>query len=226
LKIPAVFRFIYITSFLLCLQISLYSLEVNMLSLWKLQIPGPEEILDLQNYSSEYFRITNKNEICFSLNAAEKGATENAKYVRSELRHILNWSISESHALEGEVRVDSNAEPDKVTVAQIHGITQSGENAPPLLRLALNKGILVAFIKTDNSGEKTDSVVLKKNLTGRYFSYKIEVQKGTMKITVDNDLKITRDLNFWKFNNYFKAGCYPQAVKGNVKVYYRKLSVY
>ena len=34
---------------------------------WKLQIPGPKEIKDLKNYSSEYFYLNKAKEMCFHL---------------------------------------------------------------------------------------------------------------------------------------------------------------
>src|SRR6516162_1997348 len=55
---------------------------------WKLQIPGPKEIKTLTNYSSPYFHLNADNEMCFHLDAAEKGTTPNSHYVRSELRHL------------------------------------------------------------------------------------------------------------------------------------------
>jgi len=43
------------------------------LSSWKLQIPGPKEIKDLQGYSSDYFEKTPDGWIVFHIDAAEKG---------------------------------------------------------------------------------------------------------------------------------------------------------
>ena len=44
-------------------------------------------------------------------------------------------------------------------------------------------------------------------------------------IHVDNLQKFSRSIAYWKFPNYFKAGCYPQATKGTTEVFFRKLSV-
>ena len=55
---------------------------------WKLQVPGPLEVKNLRNYASGYFFLNASREMCFSLDAAEKGTTPNTKYVRSELRHL------------------------------------------------------------------------------------------------------------------------------------------
>lgn len=191
---------------------------------WKLQVPGPREIKLLQKFSSEHFHLNEKKEMCFQLDAAEKGATENAHFVRSELRHLLDWSTGETHSLSGEFRVRSNLTPDKVTALQIHGITDRGGDAPPLLRIAVTNGDLVAFVKTDNDGEQTESVPLKRGVKDGWVKVKVVVKNGQLKISVDQELKLQRSLTFWKFKNYFKAGCYPQATQGKVEVFFRKLS--
>src|SRR5262249_26385086 len=106
------------------------------LSNWKLQIPGPRDIKDLKKYSSEYFYLNPEKEMCFHLDASEKGSTKNSHYVRTELRHLPEWNVTERHILSGEFRVISQLSPNKVTVLQIHGIEDDGGKAPPLLRIA------------------------------------------------------------------------------------------
>ena len=191
---------------------------------WKLQIPGPKEIKKLQGYSSDYFHMNAAKEMCFCLDAAEKGTTPNAHYVRSELRHLPNWKTGETHVMSGEFRVVSKLTPDKVTALQIHGITSDGQDAPPLLRIAVNHGDLVAALKTDSEGEsKTEMITLKKQLGSGWVKVDVTVKRKVLTIAVDNQVKLTRDLGFWKFDNYFKAGCYPQATQGTVEVMFRKL---
>ena len=192
---------------------------------WKLQIPGPFEIKQLAGYSSPYFFLSKSREMVFHLDAAEKGPTPNTKYVRSELRHLPNWHINEPHSLSAEVKVISHLDPDKVTVMQIHGIQDDGSDAPPLLRIALNHGDLVAMIKPDNEGERTDSIPLKKGVGANWFKVEIAVKSRSLVITVDGQQKLTHSLAYWKYPNYFKAGCYPQAVQGTADVFFRKLSV-
>jgi len=194
---------------------------------WKLQIPGPSEVKgkDLENYASGYFFLNAEREMCFSLDAAEKGTTPNTKYVRSELRHLQDWTVDGVHTLSGEVRVVSSLKPSKVTVLQIHGITPEGDNAPPLLRVALNDGDLYAVIKTDPAGTKTESTLLKRKVGTGYVSVSVHVDHGTLSVAVDGEKKASRDVSSWKFSNYFKAGCYPQATEGNVQVFFRKLTV-
>ncbi len=192
---------------------------------WKLQIPGPKEIKALQGYSSSYFHLNKEKEMCFQLDAAEKGTTPNAHSVRSELRHLPNWKSSETHTMSAEVRAISHLKPDKVTVLQIHGITEQNDDAPPLLRIALQKGDLVAVIKTTPDGDKNDSVTLKKGVGTSFVKVEVIVKGGQLKIAVDHQEKVNRSLSFWPFPNYFKAGCYPQATEGTVEVMFRSLSV-
>jgi len=190
---------------------------------WKLQVPGPLEVKDLRSYSSGYFFLNESKEMVFSLDAAEKGTTPNTHYVRSELRHLPNWTVDASHTLTGELRVVSHLQPDKLTVLQIHGIMQDGDNAPPLLRIALNHGDLYAAVKAENSGDKTDMVLLKPGVKTEYVKVAITVKGGQLRIAVDGQEKLVRDLSYWKFSNYFKAGLYPQATKGTAQVYFRSL---
>jgi hypothetical protein len=191
---------------------------------WKLQIPGPREIKAVQNYSSEYFNLNADKEMCFHLNAAEKGTTPDAHFVRSELRHLPNWRTSESHALSAEVHVISNLKPDKVTVVQIHGVTAQGADAPPLLRVAVNHGDLVAVIKTTSEGDVNDTVTLMKGLGTQSVTIDVAVKAKQLAISVNGEEKLSRSLDYWKFLNYFKAGCYPQTTEGTVDVMFRKLT--
>ena len=190
---------------------------------WKLQVPGPIEVKDLRNYSSGYFFLNGSREMCFSLDAAEQGTTPNTKYVRSELRHLPDWTLDGSHTLTGEVRVISHLQPDKLTVLQIHGITPAGDNAPPLLRIAVENGDLYADVKGDAEGEKTDKVLLKPGVKSGYVKVAIIVKGHQLRVLVDGQEKLARDLSYWKFSNYFKAGLYPQATQGTAQVFFRKL---
>lgn len=194
------------------------------LSHWKLTMPGPKEIKKLQNYSSGYFDLNADREMGFHLNAAEKGATPNAHYVRSELRHLPNWWPSESHSLSAEVRVVSHLKPDKVTVVQIHGITPEGGDVPPLLRIAVENGDLFAIIKTTDAGDVNDKTLLVKGLGEKFVQIDVAVKEDTMQIRINGEEKVKRSLAFWKHPNYFKAGCYPQATEGTVDVMFRRLT--
>jgi hypothetical protein len=194
------------------------------LKTWKLQIPGPQDIRNLQDYSSGYFKLNSDKEMWFHLNAAEKGVTPGAKYVRSELRHLPNWKVTEPHSMSAELRAISNLKPDKLTVLQIHGITESGGDAPPLLRVAINYGDLVAVIQTGNGRRDNETIVLTKGLRDKPVKIDVIVKAEQLKINVNGEEKISRSLAFWKYANYFKAGCYPQATEGTAEVVFRTLT--
>ena len=199
------------------------------LSEWKITLPGPKEIKDLEGYSSDYFYLNAEKEMCFQLDASEKGTTPNAKYVRSELRHLPNWRTDESRALSAEVRAASSLDPDKVTVVQIHGITEDKKDAPPLLRIALQDGDLWALLKTTSRNEKNspeEKILLRGALGESFVKIDVRVEGGELSIAVDGEEKLRRNLGFWKYLNYFKAGCYPQATQGVAHVVFRHLAVH
>jgi Alginate lyase len=191
---------------------------------WKPQIPGPREVRNLAGHASDYFYLDGNRAMVFHLNAAEAGTTANAHLVRSELRHLPNWDNAGNHTLSAEVRVESRQRPDKVTVVQVHSITRDGKNAPPLLRIAVNNGDLVAIVKTTSEGDRNDTVMLIKGLASDYAKLEVTVDSGRLQVRVNDEKKLERSLGFWKFNNYFKAGAYPQATEGRVDVVFRKLS--
>jgi hypothetical protein len=192
---------------------------------WKLQIPGPKDVKNLEGYASEYFDLNGDGEMCFRLDAADKGTTENTRYVRSELRHLPNWRVNETRTLSAVLRAVSRLKPDKLTVLQIHGMKDDGGNAPPLLRVALQSGDLVALLKIDREGKKEEKVSLMKGLGDGLVTLQITVQAGQLGISVNGSEIARRDLSFWPYLNYFKAGCYPQATKGTAEVMFRQLSV-
>lgn len=193
---------------------------------WKLDIPGPVEIRNLDGYADPHFYLNRSGEMTFHLDAAEQGHTPNTKFVRSELRHLPEWDQTGHHALTAVVRATSGFVPDKVTVVQIHGMTRDRKNAPPLLRVALNNGNLVAFIKTDAVGETNDVITLVKDLGSRPVRIDVIVEGGHLRILADNQPKVNRPLAFWPYLNYFKAGCYPQATRGSGDVFFSRLSAY
>ena len=195
------------------------------LSKWKLQIPGPREVKNLNDYSSDYFSLTSENDLHFHLDSSEKGTTPHAHFVRSELRHLVIWKTEESRYLAGEFKIVSKVNPDKMTFMQIHGILENGKDAPPLLRIAINNGDLIAALKSDSEGKKTDMIILKPLVKLDYIKVEIRLKNKELKIFVDDQLKLNRNLNFWNYLNYFKVGCYPQATSGVVDVFLRNLKV-
>jgi hypothetical protein len=190
---------------------------------WKLDIPGPKEIKELKDYSSDYFQLNPDRQLCFHLDASEKGSTPNSHYVRSELRHLPNWTVGENHQLTAELKATFALKPEKLTVLQIHGMLPDRKNAPPLLRVAYAKKDLVAILKTDNEGKKNENIILLKDLGDAWVKIDVVVESGSLKIRVNDEEKLNRNISYWEFPSYFKAGCYPQATEGTADVTFRKL---
>jgi hypothetical protein len=192
---------------------------------WKLQIPGPVEVKNLNNYKSNYFSMAPDSSVCFHLNAAEKGTTKNAHFVRSELRHLENWDTNGSHNLKAKIKISCNLTEYEVTVMQIHGITSTGENAPPLLRIALKNGNLYAFLKTDNEGKTGDKHLLASNLYNQFFTAEILFEHNIIIIKVNNQTVFNKNIDYWTYDNYFKLGCYPQMTKGVFEIFIKDILV-
>lgn len=198
------------------------------LSHWKLQIPGPKDIIPIGDYTSKYFNYGTGGEMIFWVNSSEKGTTPNSSYVRSELREMLdpkdskiNWTLKGIHTITADILVKTNT--PQVTVLQIHGIGKNGESVPPLLRLAVMDGDLYAWLKTDSKGEKTEKILLQKGI-GKFIA-EIVIKDSQLAIKINGETRITRNISYWKYYNYFKAGNYPQATSGISEVTFYKLEV-
>ena len=192
---------------------------------WKLQIPGPKDITDLESYSSKYFCLNENKEMVFQLDASEKGTTKNTVFVRSELRHLKNWQINENHKMSATLQVVSNLDPDKITVLKIHGFTSAGEYAPTLLRIAKNNNRLIAFLNVSSKPKDIRSYVLVEGLEENFFYCEIIIKNSILTVKINDVEKLRRDVSYWMYSSYFKAGCYPQSHNGTVKVIFRKLEV-
>lgn len=197
------------------------------LNQWKLQIPGPKDVTELADYTSQFFYLNDRKQMCFWVDCAAEGTTENSNYVRSELRHLPNWRIADdgTRTLSATMRVDSRADPDKVTVMQIHGTSEDGDNVPPLLRIALNGGTLSAFLKATTDSKSTDSTVLLPLVGLDPFTCTLTVKQRVLTISANNVDVLSQDISYWPYLNYFKAGCYPQSHRGTVNVYFDALNV-
>ena len=192
---------------------------------WKLQIPGPLDVKELNNYTNSHFFLASDTTLCFNLNAAEQGHTENTHYVRSELRHELNWATDTKHEILARVKVTTNQTNYQVTVVQIHGITLDNQNAPPLLRIAMFNGDVYAYLKSDVSGVKTEKILLASDIKEKYFDVKVKMEDSHLRVSINGRESLHKQLYYWNFNNYFKLGCYPQGVQGVFKIYFKSFWV-
>lgn len=194
--------------------------RAQALSAWTLQVPGPLTVQDPDNYASRYFRRLGGGKLWFAVDCAEHGSTRNSEFVRSELRHRANWAASAGtrRMLAARISVNSHANPNRVTVMQIHGIAPDGSNAPPLLRVAAENGDLIAHIKSDADGNATERIRIAEGIKGAPFDCAIDVDGSMLAVAINNGQTVQRNLSFWRWANYFKIGCYPQAHDGVVEV--------
>jgi len=55
------------------------------------------------------------------------------------------------------------------------------------------------------------------------FECTIKIENQHLIISVNDSPKVNKNISFWKYSNYFKAGCYPQALRGKINVTFKAL---
>ncbi len=195
---------------------------------WNLQYPsGTEEggminagvTEELKNrYFSLYTDAEGKNYMRFSLDASDKGKSKNGSSVRSELRHLNEWTLADKTSLEYTFFLTStDFSSAKFTVGQF--LQKCDKKDSPLCRIEVENGMITAKVNNyERDGTtKTD---------GKTHNYSLgsilQKQEVTIKIAVDNKvLNLYRDgkkyatHNFHEnvestYENYYKAGIYYQ----------------
>lgn len=167
----------------------------------------------------------------FELQDTDKMAFyQTGSLMRSELRYLNNWfahnSIQVAHA---NVQIISQT-CDQVTILQIHDDANPGVgDGPnkPLLRIYrhLNKtptDHIWAVIKTDTTGNNNEHIDLGTTPVG-YFDIDIIINNGLMEFVVNGTSIATRDVSYWTFPSYWKAGAYLQDA-GEATVYFNELT--
>ena len=81
----------------------------------------------------------------------------------------------------------------------------------------------MAVIKTTVAGDRNDTVMLQRGLEDSPAKVEVRVQSSQMTIAVNGEVKASRNLSFWTFPNYWKAGIYPQAHAGIAEVVFYRL---
>lgn len=206
--------------------------DVVDLNHWKLQFRGPTDVaarLLVNGFTNQYFYFEPvSGNMKFRVDASEGGSTAHSIFVRSELREQMkagsdaeNWSVQTgTHILKSRLKLmSSTLNPNKVTVLQIHGYPSE---APPLMRIAFEEGSLYVHCKGDNMGQKESKVNL-----GNYTDYldcEVRVENQHLIIAINDQEKFNKNIDYWTWTNYFKAGAYPQSHAGIVNVEFQKLA--
>lgn len=134
---------------------------------------------------------------------------------RTELRYEENWDLTEANR-SMHARIDIAEQTcQQVTVLQIHDDANAGSGPnKPLLRIYKHNGRvptnhLWAAIKTNAGGITTEHVDLGED-PGGYFTCDIRLVDGNMIIDFQGEEKVNRDVSFWTYPSYWKAGVYLQ----------------
>ncbi|MGJ8696374.1 MAG: polysaccharide lyase family 7 protein [Verrucomicrobiaceae bacterium] len=181
------------------------------------QAASKQELID--GYCSSWFELLDTDKMAFYQTGA---------LMRSELRYLENWFAHTSfQAAHANVRIISQT-CDQVTILQIHDDANVGPGPnKPLLRIYRHLAKtptdhIWAAIKTDATGDNTTHVDLGPTPAG-YFDCDVAINAGTMQIAINGTTLDTRDISYWTFPSYWKAGAYLQDA-GEATVYFNELT--
>ncbi len=177
----------------------------------KLQAPtsstqAQNDVLNDGYTHPQYFYVVDGDKIRFNQSGDSR---------RTELRNETNWDLTQSNrSLHGRLDIVEQT-CDQVTVLQIHDDANAGDGPnKPLLRIYKHNAKdpinhIWAAIKTNEGGIATEHVLLGED-PGGYFNCDIRLVDGRMIIDFEGDEKVNRDVSFWTWPSYWKAGVYLQ----------------
>ena len=172
----------------------------------------------MDGYTSSQFYVVEGDKIAFN---------QSGQSNRTELRHETNWDLTAGdRSFHGRLKFVKQT-CDQVTVVQIHDDANAGSGPnKPLLRIYkhLTKSPtnhLWAAIKTDMGGVNTTHVDLGL-APDDYFDWDVLLENGDLIININGVEKARKDVSFWTFPSYWKAGVYLQN-EGEATVYFDKL---
>lgn len=197
-------------------------------SAWTLQYPSgsvEQGMLSAQitnDFKSKYFSLyeneSGNKYMRFSLDASDQGKSKNGSSVRSELRHLKEWKLSDSASLSYTFYLTStDFKTAKFTVGQF--LQHCTQKDSPLCRIELENGKITAKVinyEADGitkSDGKTHSYDLGNISQNQEVSIKIQVENKVLKLYRDGSLKASHtfaDSVSSNLKNYFKAGIYYQ----------------
>lgn len=206
---------------------SAYSLVENPEN-WVFEYPsGTEEdgmltVSVTEDLKSKYFSLFESEDgnkyMRFSLDASDKGKSEHASSVRSELNQRVYWKLNGKRELSYSFYMTStNFAEARFTVGQF--LQHCTTKASPLCRIELEDGQITAKVNNYESDgvTKSDGITHKYDLgTIRQYqevSIKIALDGKTMSLYRDNKLKATHtfpDEVSGELKNWFKTGIYYQ----------------
>jgi len=170
-------------------------------------------------YSSSWFYVADSDKLGFYQTGSSK---------RTELRFLNNWNVNNgTRTAHANLKIISQA-GDQTTFLQIHDDANAG-NGPnkPLLRMYKSKSRgsgnhLWAAIKTDRGGSATQHIDCGSAPSG-YFDCDIRISNGTMTIKINGSTKVNKNVSYWNYPSYWKAGVYNQN-SGGTRIYFNELT--
>lgn len=227
------------------------------LSNWKVTLPignptevKPPEILDYAtNETLKPFMYNDSIDGSLVFYTYPGASTANSSYSRTELREQMvpgsnstNWTFAQGGRMKGtlsvpEVSTDTNGNPYRVIVMQIHGRLTNGQrdligendnNAPPMLKIYWTDGKIRVKTKVLKDTNATDTEILYTDAWGddegvtipvdvghEKFTLEVIVSNGKMEVILNGTNSLIYDgihIERWGiFENYFKAGNYLQS---------------
>jgi len=170
-------------------------------------------------YCSDWFKVDDTDKMAFY----QTGDSQ-----RTELRYLGNWFINAGNrAAHANVNIVSQT-CDQVTFMQIHDDANAGPGPnKPLVRIYRHftrspPNHIWAAIKTDSGGSNTEHVDLGPAPTG-YFDCDITLIDEDLSVAIDGTTLVTRDVSFWTFPSYWKAGAYLQDA-GEATIHFNELT--
>ncbi|MEM7103216.1 MAG: polysaccharide lyase family 7 protein [Bacteroidota bacterium] len=221
---------------------------------WKVTLPignpsevKPPEILDYANNDLlKEFMYNDSTDGSLVFYTYPGSTTPNSSYSRTELREQIepgsnntNWTFAQGGRMKGTLKLDAISEeadgdPHRVIIMQIHGrltneqrdlIGEDDNNAPPMLKIYWNKGLVRVKTKVLNDINASDTEILHTSAWGDDdgfnfaervdndpFTLEIIASDGRMEVILNEDESVVYEgihIERWGvFENYFKAGNY------------------
>ncbi len=197
------------------------------LSHWHLTLPDddattikPSELVD--GYTDDSWFYTGADGAMVFYCPVNGGTTGNSINPRSELRERIdssttsvNWTYRGTHVLEAQCRILQAPSSGQLWFGQIHGYLA---NAPALVLLRYNKGVVETQFRPNSSIPSTNYWAMTNVALGQLISYRIQFADGLLSITVNGATQvidvIQSDPAWTNQTFYFKAGSYCQDNSG------------
>jgi uncharacterized protein (TIGR01370 family) len=171
-----------------------------------LQLYDSKNKKDPLAFNNENFHFENKD-LVFKVCGSKK---------RVELRFKEEWRINENKNIKVKVKFNP-LDSEEFTFLQIlsYDLNKGSKYYKPLLRIHWNKNYkgkenhIWATLRLslyENKFKKFDLG----DYNGDYIDVLVKINNKTLKVYINNELKIEEKIENWEYTNYFKAGVYIQ----------------